>query len=101
MTANADTTVTIGHNLGVLPRITQVFCSNNANPDIDVDFIGQDFHLNNNWGYQMRHKSKDVLKVFIGHYGLYHPGSNYFGGGSGGDNLAEFANGWIKVMMWK
>ena len=47
-------------------------------------------------------KDKDTILVFIGDDGgLYYPGDNYFGAGGVGENVAEFANGYVKLKIWK
>ena len=101
LTADADTTVTIEHNLGSLPSITQVFASDNSAPVLGTNFITSDFHSHHYWGYRLRHHTADIIKVFIGHSGLYYPGEHYMGGASGGDNPTPFTNGYIKVKLWK
>ena len=105
LAANRNTTVTVSHglNLSTTPTLIQVYISNTANPVVRTDFIASNYGvLNANWGYMVKVKDKDTILVFIGDDGgLYYPGDNYFGAGGVGENVAEFANGYVKLKIWK
>ena len=107
LAANQETTVTISHNLDLdaLPSLIQVYLSNSSNPVVGTDFIVPTYGMmNENWGYVVKIKDKDTILILIGDDGgLYHPGDNYFGsvGDTVGENIASFANGYIKIFIWK
>ena len=102
--ADANTTVAIAHNLGLTeePGLVQLYASDNSSPTIGTNPIVTDFHLNENWGYRMHFVDANNINIYIGASGgLYHEGTNTFGGADGDVPLETFTNGYIKLKLWK
>ena len=102
--ADKNTTVSIAHNLGLTkePSLVQLYASDNSSPTIGTNPIVTDFHLNENWGYRMHFVDANNINIYIGASGgLYHEGTNTFGGADGDVPLESFSDGYIKLKVWK
>ena len=103
LTADRNTTVVISHNLELTkePSFVQLYASDNQSPTIGTNAIVTDFHLNENYGYQLHFLNANTINVYIGSSGLYSEGPSVFGGSDGDVPLETFADGFIKLKLWK